>query len=273
MTRYAVGDIQGCFEPLQRLLHKVRFDPARDQLWAVGDLVNRGPQSLESLRFFAELGTSARVVLGNHDLHLLAVANGIRPLKRGDTLQPILDARDCAELLAWLRQQPLLYRDPTGDYTMVHAGLAPQWTIAQAATLADEVGTVLRGPGWIDFLRGMYGDTPSRWNEQLRGIERWRVITNYLTRLRFCDTHGELDLRSKEGPDAAPPGFMPWFDVPGRKSAGHKLVFGHWATLLGRADRDDVIALDTGCVWGNTLTLIDLDSGIRSDCGCQKRHS
>lgn len=268
MTRYAVGDLQGCFEPLRKLLDKVRFDPARDQLWSVGDLVNRGPQSLACLRFIAGLGASARVVLGNHDLHLLAVANGIRPLKRGDTLREILDAPDCEELLAWVRRQPLLYSSPEGDYSLVHAGLAPQWSLADAHRLAAEVGAVLRGPGYVEFLRGMYGDQPDRWSEDLRGVERWRVITNYLTRMRFCTPEGQLEFASKEGPEDAPPGFMPWFDIPSRKSAGHTLIVGHWASLMGRANRADIFALDTGCVWGQHLTLLNLDTRRLRHCEC-----
>lgn len=266
MTRYAVGDLQGCFEPLRCLLDQVEFDPARDQLWSVGDLVNRGPQSLECLRFIAGLGSAARVVLGNHDLHLLAVANGVRPLKRGDTLQPILDAPDCTDLLDWLRRQPLLYRDD--GYTMVHAGLAPQWSLEQAAALADEVGAVLRGPRLLKFLQGMYGDEPARWSDSLTGVARWRTITNYFTRIRFCDKAGTLDLKSKEGPEAAAPGLLPWFNVPGRRSAGQPIVFGHWAALLGRAERADVFALDTGCVWGNQLTLFNLDTRQYFRCAC-----
>ncbi len=266
MTRYVVGDVQGCFAPLQRLLKRVKFDAAHDQLWCVGDIVNRGPQSLECLRFFFELGDSARVVLGNHDLHLLAVAHGVRPLKRGDTLRPILDAPDCAELLAWLRRQPLLYRD--GDYTMIHAGLAPQWSVARAQQLANEIAAVLQSDRLVEFLRGMYGDTPSNWSDDLRGVERWRTITNYFTRLRFCSASGELDLKSKEGPDTAQPGFMPWFDVPQRKSAGDTLIVGHWAMLMGNTRRNDVIALDTGCVWGNRLTLLNLETQALSACEC-----
>jgi bis(5'-nucleosyl)-tetraphosphatase (symmetrical) len=266
MTRYAIGDIQGCFDPLQRLLKRVKFDPTLDQLWAVGDIVNRGPQSLKCLRFLYELGNSARVVLGNHDLHLLAVANGVRPLKRGDTLQPILDAPDCAKLLSWLRKQPLLYRD--GDYTMVHAGLAPQWTITRAQQLADEISVVLQSDRFVEFLHGMYGDTPNCWSEDLQGIERWRVIVNYFTRLRFCTVDGVLDLKSKDEPGTAPPGFLPWFDVPQRKSAGETLIVGHWATLMGNTQRDDVIALDTGCVWGNQLSLLNLETRALSACEC-----
>ncbi len=266
MTRYAVGDLQGCFDPLQRLLERVKFDPARDQLWTVGDIVNRGPQSLECLRFFYELGDRARVVLGNHDLHLLAIAHGVRALKRGDTLQPILDAPDCAELLAWLCRQPLLHRD--GAYTMVHAGLAPQWSIAYAKQLADEVAIALQSDRLVEFLEGMYGDTPASWSDQLKGIERWRTITNYFTRMRFCTSTGELDLKSKEGPATAPPGYMPWFDVPQRKSAGEILIVGHWAMLMGKTRRDDVIALDTGCVWGNRLTLLNLETRALLSCEC-----
>lgn len=266
MTRYAVGDVQGCFTPLRRLLERVKFDPTCDQLWATGDLVNRGPQSLECLRFFYELGASAQVVLGNHDLHLLAVANGIRALKRSDTLQPILDAPDCDELLNWLRRQPLLHRDDA--YTMVHAGLAPQWSIARAQQLANELGSLLQSDRFLDFLQGMYGDTPSNWSDDLEGAERWRTITNYFTRLRFCTPHGELDLKSKEGPGTAPPGFMPWFDVPGRQSAGTILIVGHWAMLMGKTGRDDVIALDTGCVWGNRLTLLNMDTRALLSCEC-----
>lgn len=268
MTRYAVGDLQGCFTPLRKLLDRVKFDSNRDQLWSVGDLVNRGPQSLDCLRFFVALGSSARVVLGNHDLHLLAVANGVRPLKRGDTLRQVLDAPDCAELLGWLRRQPLLYNDPHGDYTMVHAGLAPQWSIEYAQILADEVSVVLQGPRYLDFLAGMYGDTPATWSDDLRAIERWRAITNYMTRMRFCNAAGTLNLSSKEGPDRAPPGFMPWFDVPERKSAGRKLIVGHWAALLGRANRSDIIALDTGCVWGQNLTLYNLETQNLLHCDC-----
>ena len=269
MTRYAVGDLQGCFTPLRRLLDRVAFEPGCDQLWAVGDLINRGPQSLQCLRLFVELGDSARVVLGNHDLHLLAVAHGARPLKRGDTLQEILNAPDCADLLDWLRRQPLLYQDPSGDYTMVHAGLAPQWSIPRARELAAEVAEALRGPGLHDFLHGMYGDQPDRWRDDLEGIPRLRVITNYLTRIRFCDRDGAMDLKNKAAPGNARPGFMPWFDVPGRQSAGAPLIFGHWATLLGRAQRDDVFALDTGCVWGNALTLMNLETRQYLQCDCK----
>jgi bis(5'-nucleosyl)-tetraphosphatase (symmetrical) len=269
MTRYAVGDLQGCFAPLRKLLDQVRFDPERDELWSVGDIVNRGPESLACLRFLAGLGDRARVVLGNHDLHLLAVANGIRPLKRGDTLREILDAPDCAELLGWVQNQPLLYSSPDDDYTLVHAGLAPQWSLADAKRLAAEVGAVLRGPDHLQLLRNMYGDQPDRWSESLRGVERWRVVINYMTRMRFCTPEGQLEFASKEGPEDAPPGFLPWFDVPGRKSAGHTLIVGHWASLMGRANRSDVIALDTGCVWGQQLSLFNMETKRIHHCDCK----
>jgi bis(5'-nucleosyl)-tetraphosphatase (symmetrical) len=269
MTRYAVGDLQGCLDPLRRLLDRVRFEPARDQLWSTGDLVNRGPQSLACLRFLRDLGASARVVLGNHDLHLLAVAHGIKKLKKGDTLREILDAPDCAELLDWLTRQPLFYRDPTGDYALVHAGLAPTWSIAQAQALSDELVSVMRSPRLRDYLEGMYGDQPDCWDDALTDITRWRVATNYLTRMRICDANGRLDLRFKEAPEAAPAGFMPWYDAPQRRSAGQRIIFGHWAALMGRAARDDVIALDTGCIWGGAMTLYDLERARRYQCDCE----
>ena len=255
-------------KPLRCLLDRVGFDPARDELWSVGDLVNRGPDSLEVLRFFAQLGDSAHVVLGNHDLHLLAVANGVRQLKRGDTLQPILDAPDRELLLAWLRRQPLFYRSPGNDYAMAHAGLAPQWSLDQAQALSNEISAVLQSDQLVDYLQGMYGDSPDIWHNNLQGIERLRVITNYFTRMRFCTAEGKLDLHTKESPESAACGFMPWFDVPTRKSAGFPIIFGHWAALLGRAHRSDVYALDTGCVWGHKMTLLNLDSKQLADCDC-----
>ena len=266
MARYAVGDLQGCFDPLRRLLDRVHFDPASDRLWSTGDLVNRGPQSLQCLRFFRELGAGARVVLGNHDLHLLAVAAGIRTLKRSDTLQPLLDAPDAAELLAWIEDQPLFYRE--ADYALVHAGLAPQWTLDDAARLAAEVSTALRGKEREAYLQGMYGDEPDRWSEALTGPIRWRVITNYLTRMRVVTADGALNLAFKDAPEEAPKGYMPWYEAPARRSAGSRIIFGHWASLMGRSRRTDAIALDTGCVWGNKLTLFALDTGEYYSCDC-----
>jgi bis(5'-nucleosyl)-tetraphosphatase (symmetrical) len=266
MPRYAIGDLQGCYEPMRRVLDAVRFDPARDVLWSVGDIVNRGPQSLECLRFLYELGDRARVVLGNHDLHLLAIAHGAQKLKKADTLQPVLDAPDAAELLDWLARQPLLYRE--GNDVLVHAGLAPQWSIDEAERLAAEVHAALRGKQRDAYLRGMYGNEPDCWNEALTGPTRWRVITNYLTRMRFCTPAGALDLKSKEGPESSLPGYLPWFEVPGRRNADARIIFGHWASLLGRSTHANAIALDTGCVWGQRLTLFNLDTNALHHCDC-----
>ncbi len=273
MTRYAVGDLQGCFDPLRKLLDQVRFDPARDQLWSTGDLVNRGPQSLACLRFLRELGASARVVLGNHDLHLLAIAHGIKKPKKSDTLREILDAPDCAELLDWLTRLPLFYRDPSGDYALVHAGLAPAWSIEQAQALSDELSGVLRSTQLRTYLEGMYGDEPDCWDDALTGTTRWRVATNHFTRMRVCDAAGRLDLRFKEEPAQMPSGFLPWFEAPQRRSAGQRIIFGHWAALMGRTDRDDIIALDTGCVWGGAMTLFDLDQARRYHCACESANA
>lgn len=257
MRRLAVGDIQGCFTPFRRVLEKAGFDPDRDELWSVGDLVNRGPQSLETLRFFQSLGARARVVLGNHDLHLLAVAEGIQALKKGDTLTAVLEAPDRDELLTWLRQQPLFIHD--GNVAMAHAGLAPAWTIEQAQRLSDEIVELLRGERYCDFLEAMYGDQPDAWSDSLQGPERWRVITNYFTRMRFLRSDGSLDLKAKTSPAEAPPGLVPWFQQP-RASAATTIVFGHWAALMGKVTDPRLVALDTGCVWGECMTLVDLDS-------------
>ena len=270
MTRYAVGDLQGCLDPLQKLLDTVAFDPAADQLWVVGDLINRGPKSLETLQFVRSLGDSTRIVLGNHDLHFLAIYHGIRLPKKGDTLQAVLESPDCAEYYQWLRHLPLLYTDPSADYTMVHAGLAPQWDLAQARALAGEVEAALRGADIDTFLHRMYGDTPDCWRDDLEGYERLRVITNYLTRVRLCDRDGRLDLDHKRGPETARPGFMPWFDVPGRRSAGHPIIVGHWAALLGNAASPDVFPLDTGCVWGREMTMMNLETRELTRCACER---
>lgn len=269
MAVYAVGDLQGCLEPLQCLLRDVAFEPARDKLWLVGDLVNRGPQSLETLRFLYAIRESVVCVLGNHDLHLLAVAHNIERLKRGDTLREILEAPDRDELLDWLRQQKLLHYDAERNLAMVHAGIPPQWTLKKALKRAEEVEQVLRDDSRLPlFLDGMYGNEPARWDSDLRGVARLRVITNYFTRMRFCTADGKLDLKSKEGLDSAPPGYAPWFSHTGRKTRGQKLIFGHWASLEGRCDEPGVQALDSGCVWGNRMTLLDVDTGHRWHCDC-----
>ncbi|KAF1056021.1 MAG: Bis(5'-nucleosyl)-tetraphosphatase, symmetrical [Pseudomonas delhiensis] len=269
MATYAVGDLQGCLDPLLELLRRVDFSPSRDTLWLVGDLVNRGPQSLPTLRYLHGLGNAVVSVLGNHDLHLLAVAHDSGRLKKSDTLREILDAPDREALLGWLRHLPLVHHDAQRDVTMVHAGIPPQWSIEKALERAAEVEQVLRDDARLPaFLAGMYGNEPARWDKKLQGIERLRVITNYFTRMRFCTPDGKLDLKSKEGLDSAPLGYAPWFSYTERKSAGHTLLFGHWAALEGRCDAPQVYALDTGCVWGGSMTLMDIDTRERLLCDC-----
>lgn len=256
MSDYAVGDIQGCLDPLKRLLERLDFDPARDRLWSVGDILNRGPKSLQTLRFCKSLGNAFNMVLGNHDLHLLATACGARRASKKDSLQEILVADDREDLLNWLRYQPLFRQ--TGDFTLVHAGIPPIWDISVAGRLAAEVEAVLRSEDATPFFAAMYGDTPSVWSETLRGQERWRVITNYFTRMRFCKADGELELASKGPPEKSPIGFLPWFAHPERKSAQDKIIFGHWATLGGRNLGPNLFPLDTGCVWGGPLRIMRL---------------
>ena len=259
MALYLIGDIQGCDGPLQRLLDTLGFSPSRDTLYVLGDLVNRGPHSLAVLRRMVQLGASARCLLGNHDLHLLAVAAGVREPHRNDTLGEVLAAHDRSALLAWLRQQRLaLHENLLGHAVlMVHAGVLPSWTAADTQAHAGEVETVLRGPDCHDFLARMYGNKPARWSEDLRGMKRLRGIVNTLTRLRFCTADGTMDFDTKEGAAAAPEGFMPWFDVPGRRTANTTVAFGHWSTL-GWLGRPDVLSMDTGCVWGGALSAVRL---------------
>jgi len=271
MAVYAVGDLQGCLKPLQCLLERVAFDPARDQLWLVGDLVNRGPQSLETLRFLYAIRHAVTCVLGNHDLHLLAVAQNIERLKKGDTLGEILDAPDRADLLDWLRQQKLLHFDQARNTLLVHAGIPPQWSLNKALKRAAEVEEALRDDARLPlFLDGMYGNEPAKWDKDLRGVTRLRVITNYFTRMRFCTADGTLDLKSKEGLDTAPPGYAPWFSHKQRKTREQRIIFGHWAALEGQCQEPNVIALDTGCVWGARMTLINLDTDERHSCDCKE---
>lgn len=259
MAVYAIGDIQGCFDPLRRLLDRLAFDPQSDHLWFTGDLVNRGPHSLEALRFVRSLGRGARTVLGNHDLHLLAVWHGAADLKHGDSLRPIIDAPDGAELLEWLCQQPLLHEeDAAPGYALVHAGLPPDWDMATARACAREVESCLREGDRQAYFDNLYGDEPSRWHPELDGWDRLRYITNALTRMRFCDVDGRLLLDYKGSPEAAPPGHLPWFEVPGRRDGGTRLVCGHWSTL-GLRRGDGFIAIDTGCLWGGELTAVRLD--------------
>jgi bis(5'-nucleosyl)-tetraphosphatase (symmetrical) len=266
MSEYAIGDIQGCYDALQQVLDKVGFSPSRDRLWVAGDLVNRGPQSLKTLRYIANLGTSAEVVLGNHDLHLLAVAMADHKTKRKDTLDSILTAPDRDQLLHWLRQQKLCVYDPKRDLFMAHAGLPHIWTVEQACTRAREVEQVIRGPQAVEYFAGMYGNQPAGWQPGLSGMDRWRVITNYFTRMRFISAGGALELAAKESADTAPAGFAPWFDYARNDST--RVVFGHWAALEGYTGHTRFIGLDTGCVWGGALTLIDLDSEEITFCDC-----
>ena len=255
MATYVIGDIQGCFEALEKLLDRIAFDSRRDRLWFVGDLVNRGPDSLATIRFVRSLGESAVTVLGNHDLHLLTVAAGFAHLHRGDTLADILEAPDREALLDWLRHCKLMHVDE--GWAMVHAGLLPQWSIGEARALAAEVEEALAGPDSRELLRHMYGNQPDAWDPKLEGYDRLRVIINAMTRLRLCTPDGRMEFRHKSAPRNLPPGFLPWYAVPGRASAGHPIVFGHWSTL-GLHATDDVVALDSGCLWGGALSALRL---------------
>ncbi len=255
--RYAIGDIQGCADELRALVERLRFSPDRDQLWLVGDLVNRGPRSLQTLRYVRSLGDSAVVVLGNHDLHLLALALGGREAaKRGDTLDEVLAAPDRDALLEWLLHRPLAHFD-RGDL-LVHAGLVPQWSVARALALAREVESALRRDPRA-FLQQMYGDRPDRWSEDLTGMERLRFVVNVLTRLRMCTADGRIDLKMKGPPEKARSDFRPWFELAERASRDARIIFGHWSAL-GYVNAHGVIGLDTGCVWGGALTAMSLDS-------------
>lgn len=272
MAVYAVGDLQGCLQPLKCLLERVDFNPSVDRLWLVGDLVNRGPESLETLRFLYAMRDSLVCVLGNHDLHLLAAWHNIERLKKSDTLREILDAPDADVLLDWLRRQKLLHYDEQRGVALVHAGIPPQWTLGKALELADEVQQVLRDDTRLKpYLDGMYGNEPNKWNKNLAGVERLRIITNYFTRMRFCTAEGKLDLKGKEGADTAPPGYKPWFAHKGRRSRHVKIIFGHWAALEGRCTEPGVYALDTGCVWGGAMTLLNVDSGQYHRCDCTEQ--
>jgi bis(5'-nucleosyl)-tetraphosphatase (symmetrical) len=261
MATYAIGDIQGCDDEFASLLDELHFDPMRDRLWLVGDLVNRGPRSLAALRRVKNLGEAAIAVLGNHDLHLLALAYaGEGKAKPKDTLDEILTAPDREELLDWLRRRPLLHHDPALDYTLLHAGLPPQWDLQTAQRCARELEQSLRSEETCKALfENMYGDCPNRWSEELEGFARLRFITNCLTRLRFCRADGTLELKHKGPIDQAPPDVLPWFRVPGRRSLGLRIVCGHWSAL-GYHEEAGIRSIDTGCVWGAQLCAIRLDA-------------
>jgi bis(5'-nucleosyl)-tetraphosphatase (symmetrical) len=266
MSTYAIGDIQGCFTPLQKLLDKIHFDPAQDKLWLTGDLVNRGPESLQALRFIKNLGKSAQIVLGNHDLHLLAMSYEMHPGWREDTVAEILNAPDRKELMDWLRHQPLLHHDEKLGFTMVHAGLASSWDLQTARELAHEVEKVLQSENAKDFFQHMYGNLPDQWDPQLKSFDRLRCITNFFTRARFCHADGRLELESKGKINSSD--LTPWFNVSPRANENLKIIFGHWAALGGVTNVPNAIALDTGCVWGFCLTAMRLEDGERFSVSC-----
>ncbi|WP_104400003.1 symmetrical bis(5'-nucleosyl)-tetraphosphatase [Vibrio penaeicida] len=254
MANYIVGDIQGCFEELILLLESAQFNRKKDILWFAGDLVARGPSSLETLRFAKDLGKATRVVLGNHDLHLLAVYHGISPLKKKDKTAPIIEADDCDELMAWLREQPLIAEHD--EFVMCHAGISPQWDLQTARKEARKVESVLQSDKWVWLLENMYDNQPDQWNPKLKGIERYRYAINAFTRMRFVHPDGRLDMACKLPPsDISDERLMPWFDLPNKKDVEKTILFGHWAALEG-VIQEEVIGLDTGCVWGGELTMI-----------------
>ena len=256
---YAIGDLQGCYDSLLRLLEKINFDKTKDTLWFAGDLVNRGPDSLSTLRFVKSLGDSAITVLGNHDLHLLAIAHGVKN-KCSPDLQRILDAEDRDELLHWLSTRPLLHHDPKLNYSISHAGVYPLWSLKKAKKYAAELEGELKN-NLHEFLTHMYGDKPDKWDDSLKNFKRLRFICNTFTRMRFCEKDGTLDFSSNGAPGKIPKGTFPWFELPKRKISNKKLLFGHWSTL-GKIDKKNVFALDTGCVWGGELTALRIDTEI-----------
>jgi len=267
MATYAIGDLQGCFASLQEMLGEIGFNESRDRLWLVGDLVNRGPQSLEILRFVKSLGERAIGVLGNHDLHLLMVAEGSGRQRREDTLGEILDAPDCEELLTWLRGMPLMHAE--GEYAMVHAGLLPSWSVEQALDLARETEHVLQGSDWRGLMAQMYGNEPDHWDDALSGYDRLRVIINAMTRLRVCTAEGRMEFSHKGTVENIPPGYMPWFAVPGRRSAKSAVICGHWSAL-GLRVQTNLLALDSGCLWGRRLSAVRLEDRRIYQVACPK---
>ena len=256
MSTYLIGDVHGCYDELRALLQQVDFNPEQDTLWLTGDLVARGPGSLEVLRYVKSLGDAVRLVLGNHDLHLLAVYAGISRNKPKDRLTPLLEADDADELINWLRRQPLLQVDEEKKLVMGHAGITPQWDIETAKKCAREVEAVLASDSYPLFLDAMYGDMPNNWSEDLTGLARLRFSTNALTRMRYCFPNGQLDMICKDAPESALPPLKPWFNIAGPVARDYTIVFGHWASLEGKGTPEGIIGLDTGCCWGGTLTLL-----------------
>ena len=263
MSTYAIGDIQGCYSELHNLLNEINFDEKNDRLWFVGDLVNRGRQSLKTLRFVKSLGVSAEVVLGNHDLHLLATSKKIRPLSKKDTIEEILTADDAEELINWIKTRPLFFSDADLGFTMVHAGIPPQWTLKDAKNLAVECELILQSKKIDDFLNQIYGDKPNIWSESLEGYARQRFIINCFTRIRFCKSNGVLDLDAKVAPGKQERSLIPWYALPNRRTLGDKIIFGHWSTVhLGNEKnfkQYNVYPIDTGCLWGGRLTAMRLE--------------
>ncbi len=268
MSTYAIGDLQGCYDSLTELLEKVGFDPSRDRLWLVGDLVNRGTQSLSVLRFVAGLGPRAVTVLGNHDIHLLMVAAGMTPKKKIDTFDDVLAAPDRDELLDWLRRQPLFHVE--SGFAMAHAGVLPGWSFAQAAAIAQDTERLLAGPGYLEFFAELYGNDPAAWSPTLSGHPRARFAVNVFTRMRVVNASGELEFSHKGALSRAPAGFMPWFDLPRSSPWNETLLFGHWSAL-GLVDRSGVICLDTGCVWGRELTALRLEDRKLFSIDCSRQ--
>lgn len=265
MATYVIGDVQGCYRSLQRLIELIRFNPTADRLWFVGDLVNRGPDSLHVLRYIKGLGSAARVVLGNHDLFLLAAAERLVPLRPRDTIHDVLTSDDRTDLLTWLRQQPLHHREE--PYVMVHAGLLPQWTLKETEEFAQDAAATLAGPHYHSFLHTLFHDAPAQWSPSLTGMQRLAAITRVLTRIRTCTSNGHMATAFSGPPNEAPPGYLPWFEIPTRQSTETIMIFGHWAAL-GLHVRDNVVALDSGCVWGGRLTAIRLEDRQISQVSC-----
>lgn len=264
MSTYVIGDLQGCLDPLIALLKTVQFDPKRDKVWFTGDLINRGPKSLETLRFVKQLGKQAISVLGNHDITLLAVAYGSIPFHpKHHTFTDILEAPDRDELIEWLRYRPLVHWDKTYQTLMSHAGIYPLWNRTEVTTLADELAQAFQQPDPKAFLTSLYGNTPSRWHPSLTGTERTRFICNSLTRMRFCNEQGDLELTCKNPPTDPPSGYQPWYSLKNRKPISEQIVFGHWAALNGQCPIQNIEALDTGCVFGRTLTALRLEDNQR----------
>lgn len=269
MSDFAIGDVQGCYEPLQRLLECIKFDDRVDQLWFVGDLVNRGPESLAVLRFIKDLAIPAKITLGNHDLHLLGSLFGGKPWKgHDDTIEEILNAPDGEELGHWLRKQSILCHSPALNVVMCHAGIAPMWTLTKAKALAKELEAILSGDQYREFFNAMYGNKPEIWSDDLTGMTRLKVITNYFTRMRFCNENGSLELNYKGSISKAPAHFYPWYEVPHRKKIKADIVFGHWAALMGVCPNPKIHAIDTGCFWGGELTALRLQDKQRFSVPC-----